>query len=343
MSSSYACPEHAYISSSRWPIQDFSDCSCSWGFGHCRAADGTDSCIRCPSGAVLSGGNCTLDAMLCPGSAVPPSPSVDCVLSDWSDWSACSAECGGGKQTRTRTITTAAANGGEACGALTEEQACNTQDCTCVANPTSRGDKLPGSILTPTEKYGEVCDKSEPNWRCPEGATPNCNPEDGNWRCPDNVPARHLTKTNRIDNESDYNADQWQCVADADYIFTADRSWDTRQRWMDKNDFRTADDRSWPSNQTLGIDDTKEAMVQWYTDKVCSHRNNCRCEVGTVLDGAGPRLGGIFASHDDGGWFGSNQATPPKPDSSWFTTDNDYSRFFGTPDTVLCKLHKKSA
>ncbi len=29
---SYECPDHAYISSDRWPIEDFtSDCSCSWG------------------------------------------------------------------------------------------------------------------------------------------------------------------------------------------------------------------------------------------------------------------------------------------------------------------------
>ena len=29
---SYACPANSYVSSARWPIQDFSDCSCSWGY-----------------------------------------------------------------------------------------------------------------------------------------------------------------------------------------------------------------------------------------------------------------------------------------------------------------------
>ncbi len=54
---------------------------------------------------------------------------VDCVLSAWSDWSACTATCGGGTQTRTRTVITPAANGGAPCGPLTETRACNEQAC----------------------------------------------------------------------------------------------------------------------------------------------------------------------------------------------------------------------
>jgi len=54
---------------------------------------------------------------------------TDCVTSDWSTWSACSKSCGGGTQTRTRTVTKPAANGGKDCGSLTETQPCNTQAC----------------------------------------------------------------------------------------------------------------------------------------------------------------------------------------------------------------------
>ena len=56
--------------------------------------------------------------------------TVDCVWSDFGQWSECSAECGSGTQTRTRTGETAAENGGAPCdGYSTETQDCNTHDC----------------------------------------------------------------------------------------------------------------------------------------------------------------------------------------------------------------------
>jgi hypothetical protein len=45
---------------------------------------------------------------------------IDCVLSNWSDWS----ECSGGLQTRTRTVVTSPQYGGNPCGATIE-----TRDC----------------------------------------------------------------------------------------------------------------------------------------------------------------------------------------------------------------------
>ena len=55
---------------------------------------------------------------------------VDCAVSGWSEFGACSASCGGGTQTQTRTIITPAAYGGAACPTLTSSQACNVQACT---------------------------------------------------------------------------------------------------------------------------------------------------------------------------------------------------------------------
>jgi len=58
----------------------------------------------------------------------PCTPPVNCVLGAWSSYGACSAVCGGGFQHRTRAAIVNAQNGGS-CGALGQEQQCNTQLC----------------------------------------------------------------------------------------------------------------------------------------------------------------------------------------------------------------------
>ncbi|KAL5264217.1 hypothetical protein ACHWQZ_G005337 [Mnemiopsis leidyi] len=62
---------------------------------------------------------------------VAVSKTVDGGWSEHSAWSECSAECGGGTQTRTRTCTNPApANGGADCvGEATETKDCNTHSC----------------------------------------------------------------------------------------------------------------------------------------------------------------------------------------------------------------------
>lgn len=55
---------------------------------------------------------------------------VDCKVSDWSAWGVCNRSCGGGTQSRTRTITQQPGPGGAACPSnLTETRPCNTQIC----------------------------------------------------------------------------------------------------------------------------------------------------------------------------------------------------------------------
>lgn len=57
-----------------------------------------------------------------------PAP-INCVVSDWAPYNACTKTCGGGTMTKTRTVVTPASNGGTACPVLTQTDPCNTQEC----------------------------------------------------------------------------------------------------------------------------------------------------------------------------------------------------------------------
>lgn len=54
---------------------------------------------------------------------------VDCAMSQWSGYSACSKECEGGIQIKTRYVITKPKNGGMGCDTVQEPRACNTGSC----------------------------------------------------------------------------------------------------------------------------------------------------------------------------------------------------------------------
>jgi hypothetical protein len=73
---------------------------------------------------------------------------IDCAVSDWSAWSACSERCGGGQQSRSRRVITSAANGGNPCPELMQTRACNTAARNvcggCTSLPTPPGQACGG-------------------------------------------------------------------------------------------------------------------------------------------------------------------------------------------------------
>merc|ERR1719245_2257904 len=70
---------------------------------------------------------------------ITQSCTVDCVVGPFGVFGECSATCGGGIKKRSRSVTTAAANGGNACPPLDEMQPCNFQSCP-VATPAPVAD-----------------------------------------------------------------------------------------------------------------------------------------------------------------------------------------------------------
>ena len=67
--------------------------------------------------------------------STPPPCVVDCELGPWSDWSACSEDCGGGVKSRTKSIETHRIGAGKSCplpgtrSKTLETQNCNTATC----------------------------------------------------------------------------------------------------------------------------------------------------------------------------------------------------------------------
>merc|ERR1719389_1007786 len=54
---------------------------------------------------------------------------IDCTMDDWSGWSGCSKDCGGGVMSRSRNIEIEPDFGGKECGATTDTQMCNVDAC----------------------------------------------------------------------------------------------------------------------------------------------------------------------------------------------------------------------
>ena len=124
-------------------------------------SDSAASLVRCPDGADTDDNWTDFELVSAPSAGILNSlygcnnlVPVDCEVSAWGQWGTCSETCGGGTQTRTRTVVLAAKNGGEACPELEETQACNEDPCPaacCVQGACQ--------LLTPT-----ACQDANGSW-----------------------------------------------------------------------------------------------------------------------------------------------------------------------------------
>jgi hypothetical protein len=108
---------------------------------HCRVSDwsGFDTCTKECGGGRKTRTRTILEDEAWGGRVCPTlqneqecnvqSCPVPCVLGYWSDFSTCSKECGGGTQSKTRSVVQWNAHGGKACDSLEETQICNRQPC----------------------------------------------------------------------------------------------------------------------------------------------------------------------------------------------------------------------
>jgi hypothetical protein len=111
------CPVHCQLS--EW--SEFSACSAACGGG---TSSRTRNILQEPANGGTACGP-TTETVACNEHPCP----VDCTVSEWTAWGACSVTCGDGMQTRTRSIIDAPQYGGQQCPELTESRSCNTQPC----------------------------------------------------------------------------------------------------------------------------------------------------------------------------------------------------------------------
>jgi len=145
---------------------------------------------------------------------------IDCSMQDWTGWSKCSKDCGGGQQGRSRAVDTEAQYGGKECPANAEERLCNTGSCDvdCVLadwggwSPCTKSCKWRSTAKPGSQKRNRgIAVAAKGNGKCPKPLTREryqhqmCN----NFICPKDI----------------------KCVADLDVVMVLDGSGSLWYRW----------------------------------------------------------------------------------------------------------------
>jgi len=98
----------------------------------------------------------------------------DCQVSEWSEWSSCSARCGQGKSGRTRTVLRPESNGGVSCPDLEQQRSCRPgKTCINQREKSRRRQKSTPSALRETGmllpgKYSQLAAEEEEKYEVRE-------------------------------------------------------------------------------------------------------------------------------------------------------------------------------
>eukprot|EP00416_Gambierdiscus_australes_P025281 CAMPEP_0171058888 /NCGR_PEP_ID=MMETSP0766_2-20121228/2807_1 /TAXON_ID=439317 /ORGANISM="Gambierdiscus australes, Strain CAWD 149" /LENGTH=844 /DNA_ID=CAMNT_0011514241 /DNA_START=13 /DNA_END=2548 /DNA_ORIENTATION=- len=113
---------------------EWSSCSASCGVAH-KTRRREVVHMRNPGGI-----GCSLELSQLSACSNEPCPMDDCAWGEWAEWSSCSNSCGGGQQSRLRSITKMPLGGGKFCPVQDKEEVkpCNTQQC--EAKPCEDGE-----------------------------------------------------------------------------------------------------------------------------------------------------------------------------------------------------------
>lgn len=167
---SYPCPKDCEMS----PWSEWSACSAICGEGKTfRSRRITSAASVDPPGLVCGA---TREDAAC-FSPAGPCPS-DCELGEWSEWSDCSALCGGGTRQRFRRVEAFEVGGGRPCtGSKEDTEACNLQPCepSCPVSEWSEWTECSSPCLPPDgsettrRRYREILREPPPHARgiCP--------------------------------------------------------------------------------------------------------------------------------------------------------------------------------
>merc|ERR1719159_1318985 len=138
---------------------------------------------------------------------------IDCAMGEWSGWSKCSKDCGGGQQGRGRPVMTEAQFGGKQCPGTSEERLCNSGSCDvdcelsdwggwspCTKSCKWRSTAKPGS----QKRTKGIAKAAKGNGKCPK---PRTRMRFAHQACNDNPCPRNI-----------------KCAADADVVLAIDGS-----------------------------------------------------------------------------------------------------------------------